>query len=231
MDEGSSKQIEPNLRELLADPIVHLVMYADNVDVNELCGILERTAANIIEWREAPRLPACAEEGKSMRSNNGYRRGVGIILLNDQGEVFVGQRIDVAEEAWQMPQGGIDEGETPRDAALRELREELGTSKVEIIAETNAWFRYDLPKEFRNGTRHGPWRGQQQKWFLMRFLGQDSDINTATEQREFTEWRWVSPDLLVEVIVPFKRQLYLHILQEFADRIARLGALGVTRSV
>ena len=221
MGARSSEKTEARLQDLLEDPIVHLVMQSDNVDERKLRGLLERTAASIREWRDAPRSAEYAEKGKSMTSNDGYRRGVGIMLLNDQGDIFVGQRDDVPEDAWQMPQGGIDEGETPRDAALRELREELGTSKVEIIAETNAWFRYDLPEEFLHGQRHGRWRGQQQKWFLMHFLGQDLDINTATEHREFSQWQWVTRDRLVELIVPFKRQLYLHVLQEFEDLMTR----------
>jgi len=216
---SSSEKTEARLQDLLEDPIAHLVMQADNVDERKLRVLLERTAATIREWRDAPRL--AEEKGKSMTSDDGYRRGVGIMLLNDRGDVLVGQRADVTEEAWQMPQGGIDEGETPRDAALRELQEELGTSKVEIMAETKAWFRYDLPEEFLNGQRHGRWRGQQQKWFLMRFLGQDSDIDTETEHREFSQWQWVAPSRLLKLIVPFKRQLYLNVLQDFADVMRR----------
>lgn len=136
MDEGSSKKIDPNLGDLLADPIVHLVMRADNVDENQMRDILERAAASAAKWHQAGCLAEWVKKEESMTSNDGYRLGVGIILLNDQGEVFVGQRSDVTEEAWQIPQGRIEEGETPRDAALRELREELGTSEVEIVAET-----------------------------------------------------------------------------------------------
>jgi putative (di)nucleoside polyphosphate hydrolase len=223
MGEGSSEKTEARLQDLLGDPIVHLVMQSDNVDERKLRALLERLAASMGEWRDVPRPAANAERGKSMTSNDGYRRGVGIVLLNHQGEVFVGQRNDVSEEAWQMPQGGIDEGESPRDAAIRELQEELGTSKVEVVAETNAWFRYDLPAGLLGGQRHSRWRGQQQKWFLMRFVGQDSDINTATEHREFSDWQWVTTDRAVELIVPFKRELYLHVFQEFADLPKRAG--------
>jgi putative (di)nucleoside polyphosphate hydrolase len=97
------------------------------------------------------------------------------------------------------------------------LQEELGTCKAEIIAETKTWFPYDLPTEFLDGSRHGRWRGQQQKWFLMLFRGQDSDIDIETKYPEFSQWQWVTTERLIELIVPFKRQLYLRVLQEFAD--------------
>ena len=217
MSKGFSEHTGPRLHDLLGEPIVHLVMQADNVDERKLRTLLELTAASIRNWRDVPRFAKDADRDKSTRSNDGYRLGVGIMLLNDRGNIFVGQRIDVNEEAWQMPQGGVEEGETPREAALRELQEELGTCKAEIIAETKTWFRYDLPTEFLDGSRHGRWRGQQQKWFLMLFRGQDSDIDIATKYPEFSQWQWVTTERLIELIVPFKRQLYLRVLQEFAD--------------
>jgi 8-oxo-dGTP pyrophosphatase MutT (NUDIX family) len=217
MTNSSFENSEPQLQDLLGEPIVHLVMQADNVDERRLRALLEQTAARIRNWRDVPRVAKSPERNTSTQSSDGYRLGVGIMLLNKRGKIFVGQRIDVNEEAWQMPQGGIEEEETAREAALRELQEEVGTSNAEIIAETKTWFRYDLPAEFLKGSRHGRWRGQQQKWFLMLFRGQDSDIGVATETPEFSQWQWVTTDRLIELIVPFKRQLYLRVLQEFAD--------------
>ena len=221
MSKSFSKHIEPQLQDLLGEPIVHLIMQADNVDERKLRTLLELTAASIRNWRDVRRLAQDSGSHTSTRSDDGYRPGVGIMLLNNRGNIFVGQRIDVNEEAWQMPQGGVEGGETPRQAAFRELQEELGTSKAEIIAETKTWFRYDLPAEFLDGSRHARWRGQQQKWFLMLVSGQDSDIDIATEDPEFSQWRWVTADRLVELIVPFKRQLYLHVLEEFAELMQR----------
>jgi putative (di)nucleoside polyphosphate hydrolase len=146
----------------------------------------------------------------------GYRPGVGIMLLNRAGEVFVGRRIDLpAMPAWQMPQGGIDPGETPLDAALRELKEEIGTDKVQLLGESQGWLSYDLPAELSRGIWGGRYRGQRQKWFAMRFTGDDSDIDLGTAHPEFDAWKWVSPEQLTDVIVSFKRQLYFDILTEF----------------
>jgi putative (di)nucleoside polyphosphate hydrolase len=145
-----------------------------------------------------------------------YRPGVGIMLLNRGGEVFVARRIDMpAIPAWQMPQGGIDAGETPRQAAFRELEEEIGTASAEILAESRGWLYYDLPPELAAGIWGGRYRGQRQKWFAMRFIGSDGEINLATKHPEFDAWRWVPPSQLPELIVPFKRQLYTQVLTEF----------------
>jgi putative (di)nucleoside polyphosphate hydrolase len=150
-----------------------------------------------------------------------YRPAVGILLLNRAGNVFVGRRIDMPAglAAWQMPQGGIDPGETPRQAALRELQEEVGTDKAEILAESRGWLHYDVPKELwkaLGGMWGGRYRGQRQKWFAMRFTGADGDIDpAATEHPEFDAWEWVMPARLPDLIVPFKRQLYLDVLAEF----------------
>jgi putative (di)nucleoside polyphosphate hydrolase len=144
----------------------------------------------------------------------GYRRGVGIMLVNGRGEVWVGRRCDAAE-AWQMPQGGIDPGETPAEAAIRELQEEIGTDKAEIVAETRSWLCYDLPPEIAAAIWGGRYRGQCQKWFLMRFLGGDADIDLGGEHPEFDAWRWVAPETLPDLIVAFKRRLYCDVLAEF----------------
>lgn len=144
-----------------------------------------------------------------------YRPCAGIMLFNHHGMVFVGQRIDNQAEAWQMPQGGIDDGESPRQAAMRELGEEVGTSRAEIVAESADWYNYDLPPELRGKLWGGKFIGQRQKWFLMRFTGNDSDINIATKHPEFRQWMWVEPPRLPDIIVPFKRDLYKALLHEF----------------
>ena len=150
-----------------------------------------------------------------------YRPAVGIMLLNPAGLAFIGRRIDMPAglAAWQMPQGGIDPGETPHQAAFRELKEEVGTDKAEILAETRGWLHYDLPSDIASRMWSGRWRGQRQKWFLMRFTGEDSDINPATEHPEFDAWEWVEPRRLPELIVPFKRQLYCDLLAEFREHL------------
>lgn len=151
----------------------------------------------------------------------GYRPCVGIMLVNMDGKVFVGQRLDNAVEAWQMPQGGIDDGEEAKDAAFRELEEETGIAPelVKIIAVARDEHFYDLPPELVGKLWGGKYRGQRQFWYLARFLGQDSDIDIQTKHPEFREWKWATPDSLPELIVPFKRKLYRDILQEFHDLI------------
>ncbi len=146
----------------------------------------------------------------------GYRRGVGIMLLDRHKRVFVGRRIDT-QGAWQMPQGGIDKGERPREAALRELAEEVGTDKAEIIGKTKGWLTYELPGELHRQAWGGRYRGQVQKWFAMRFLGADTDIKLDAHHPEFDAWQWTTRDELVRLIVPFKRQLYIDVLAEFRE--------------
>lgn len=150
-----------------------------------------------------------------------YRRCVGVMLANPAGHVFVGQRLDNDTPAWQMPQGGIDKGESVTEAALRELWEETGVTsdKVRIEAETPDWLSYDLPHEIVPRIWKGRYRGQEQKWVLMRFLGQDGDVNIASDHPEFSEWRWLPPEELVAHIVPFKRAVYARVLDAFQGRL------------
>ncbi|EEX09257.1 (di)nucleoside polyphosphate hydrolase [Ruegeria lacuscaerulensis ITI-1157] len=152
-----------------------------------------------------------------------YRPCVGLMLMNDQGKIFVGQRNDRFEDAWQMPQGGVDEGESPRDAALRELQEEIGVTPdlVEIVAETEGWLPYDLPHDIVPKIWKGRYRGQQQKWFLLRYLGRDDQIDIQTDHPEFTRWKWQDPDRLIEEIVPFKREVYERVMEAFGAHIRR----------
>lgn len=152
-----------------------------------------------------------------------YRPAAGIMLVNGEGLVFVGQRIDTVLEAWQMPQGGIDKGEDARAAALRELEEETGIPPhlVEVIAQAPGTFDYDIPADMVGKVWKGRYRGQRQTWFLMRFTGSDADINLQTSHPEFRSYRWVAPDQLESMIVPFKRALYAAVVAALAPRIPR----------
>jgi len=151
-----------------------------------------------------------------------YRPCAGVMLVNDQGLVFVGQRFDSQSEAWQMPQGGIDEGETPRAAALRELGEEagIGPDLVEIIAASVTEHHYDLPPQMIGKMWGGRFRGQRQHWYLARFLGCDTDIDIVTVHQEFRAWRWAGIASLPDLIVPFKRALYAALVEEFGAVLA-----------
>lgn len=150
-----------------------------------------------------------------------YRPGVGVMLVNRDGLIFVGQRFDSTVEAWQMPQGGIDPGEEPWGAALRELGEETGVPPhlVEKIAETGDWLTYDLPPELVGKIWKGRYRGQRQRWYALRFLGNDGDVNIATEHAEFRAWKWADLAELSRLIVPFKRQLYTDLVRELGPLI------------
>jgi putative (di)nucleoside polyphosphate hydrolase len=150
-----------------------------------------------------------------------YRPCAGMMLLNETGKIFVGKRIDQTVEAWQMPQGGIDKGEDPREAALRELEEEIGTRNVAIIGEYPDWLNYDLPEHLVGLKWDGRYRGQTQKWFAMRFLGADPEINLKTAHEEFSEWKWAGANELLTMIVPFKRPIYEKVFSEFESLIAR----------
>jgi len=150
-----------------------------------------------------------------------YRPNAGLMLLNGAGKVFAGKRLDTPD-AWQMPQGGIDKGEAPEAAALRELEEETGIlpALAEIMAVTPDWIKYDFPPEvaqklWTNKRGKPKYRGQQQRWFLMRFIGQDEQIDIETEEPEFSEWEWLAPEQLLELIVPFKRGIYQQVFTTF----------------
>jgi putative (di)nucleoside polyphosphate hydrolase len=150
-----------------------------------------------------------------------YRPCVGVMLVNADGHVFVGQRIDNDQAAWQMPQGGVDPGEDPRDAALRELWEETGVQAdlITVEAETEEWIPYDLPHHIVPVIWKGRYRGQEQKWFLLRFHGRDDQVNITTEHPEFSKWRWLPPQDLVANIVPFKREVYKAVLDAFEGKL------------
>ena len=155
-----------------------------------------------------------------------YRKGVGAALFNARGLVFIARRIDARIDAqanpsfapaWQMPQGGIDKGEDPQSAVLRELKEETGTDKAVILAETGHWLRYDLPGDLTTRVWGGRYRGQEQKWFALRFTGDDGDIDLeAGEEPEFSDWKWAPLSSIPDLIVPFKRPLYEEIVTQFS---------------
>jgi len=151
-----------------------------------------------------------------------YRRGVGIVIFNDAGQVFVAQRIDNPGPAWQMPQGGIDAGETPLDAAWRELHEETGIKSASLIGESDDWLRYELPHDLVPKIWNGRYRGQEQKWFAFRFLGPASEIDIGGPHAEFSAWKWARLEEIPDLIVDFKRGLYRRIVTEFAPLAAAL---------
>ena len=142
------------------------------------------------------------------------RNGVGIIVLNNENKVFVGKRKDNPVDRWQMPQGGVDIGESYLSAMKRELYEETSIKSIEILKEINGFFEYELPKNLVGIIWKGRYRGQKQKWFITRFLGEESEINLNTKHAEFIDWKWIEPKLLPEVIVNFKKDLYLNLLKE-----------------
>lgn len=152
-----------------------------------------------------------------------YRPGVGLMLFDREGRVFVARRNDTPD-AWQMPQGGIDEGEDPRAAALRELAEETGVTNAEIVGESEDWIAYDLPEDLRKKVWKGRYRGQRQKWYALRHLGSDKDIDLNAHEAEFDAWRWVELDALETLIVPFKRELYRRVVAELGPIVRKAVA-------
>ncbi len=150
-----------------------------------------------------------------------YRKNVGMVLINAKGHIFAGKRIDNNTDAWQMPQGGIDDGETPEVAAFRELYEETGIhySKARLIGVTSGWLSYDIPLELISKLWDGQYRGQEQKWFAFEFLGKDTDINITTQEPEFSEWAWKSKKDLLSSIVPFKAEVYQKVFSELGHLV------------
>ena len=145
------------------------------------------------------------------------RLGVGIILLNKDNEVFVGKRKDNPIDKWQMPQGGIDNNETPFNAMKRELAEETSITKIQVLKEIESWLEYDLPPNLLGKIWKGKYRGQKQKWFIVKFIGNDSEINLNTRHPEFIEWKWIDYNLLTDVIVDFKKDVYKKLKIELKD--------------
>ena len=145
------------------------------------------------------------------------RIGVGIILLNDKNKVFVGKRIDNPKNSWQMPQGGVEENEDFLQAAKRELEEETGVKSVKLIKELDGWFKYDLPEYLLGKLWEGKYRGQKQKWFVMKFLGKSSEINVKTKNPEFFEWKWIELSKLPNIAVHFKVDIYRKIKKELTS--------------
>ena len=145
-----------------------------------------------------------------------YRRCVGLVVINKDGLVFVGKRIDSNLNAWQMPQGGIEKGESPRNAGLREMKEEIGTNNVKLIGEIDNWLNYDIPQKLSSKLWNGKYRGQTQKWLAFQFLGNDDEININTEDPEFKEWKWEEHKSLVNLAEPFKKDIYKKIINEFS---------------
>ena len=148
-----------------------------------------------------------------------YRPAVGMMLLNAENKIFVGERVDVQGTAWQMPQGGIGPHEDVDQAMLRELEEEIGTRNVEIVVKSKRWYKYDLPTEVAQRLWHGKYKGQKQIWYVLRFRGKDQDINIRTYHPEFRAWKWVDKAELLDLIVPFKRELYQRILDELWEYV------------
>ncbi len=155
-----------------------------------------------------------------MINNRLFRPCVGLVLINHEGLIFLGQRLDSNLDAWQMPQGGIDEGETPYQAGLREMMEEVGTNNVELLGEMQEWLNYEIPKKLAKRLWHGKYIGQTQKWLAFRFLGKDVEININTKHPEFSVWKWEKAEQLSKLAVPFKKDIYEKVLKEYSEFLA-----------
>lgn len=149
--------------------------------------------------------------------NLGYRKGVGVFLLNKSKQVWVGKRLDVKNNFWQMPQGGIDIGESEKEAMMRELLEEIGTNNIKIIGTSKNWLSYDIPTKLAGKIWKGRYLGQSQRWFACEFVGKENEINLNTRNPEFADWKWIKPQLLMRNVIPFKRELYKKILEIFKE--------------
>ena len=155
---------------------------------------------------------------------NSYRIGVGIILLNEEKKVFVGKRIEIKREAWQMPQGGVNKDEKMENAAYRELYEETGIKKAKIILKSKKWFQYNIPLPLKKKLWKGKYLGQKQKWYVMKFKGNErKDINLNMSKQEFCDWKWINLNELESLIVSFKKEMYKKILKEFEYKIKQLN--------
>lgn len=196
------------LADLVDDPVVQMMMKADHVTLDDLTKLVG--AAGV---KARPVSPDQASELTN------FRPCVGVMLFNRNNRVLVGHRRKPKGACWQMPQGGIHDAETPQAAALRELREEMGVSNVEVVAESRTWLCYELPAELVGKAWGGCWRGQKQKWFAMRLRGPDAEIHV--DGNEFNGWKWVRIADLARLIVPFKRSVYARVVDEFR-RAARL---------
>ena len=153
-----------------------------------------------------------------------YRIGVGIVLINNKKKIFVGKRIDVKNESWQMPQGGINKGESYEKAAFRELYEETGIKKAKIVIKSKKWFKYSIPSSINKKLWGKKYTGQKQKWFVMKFQGNEKkDINLNVHKAEFNQWKWVNIDNLEKLIISFKKEMYKQLIKEFANKIKILS--------